>query len=303
MLYCPVSVVIPTFNRGSLLDRAVASVMKQTVQCRELVIVDDGSTDNTQDYLQKLIVKDNIKLKIYRQENKGPAAARNLGIKNSQYDIIAFLDSDDHWHKRKLEYQYRDFAEKSDFLICHTKEKWLRRGVHLNQKKIHIPRNGDIFTHCLQLCAVGMSTVMVKKELFEKIGSFDEAMQCCEDYDIWLRASCNYPFLLVDIPLTIKEGGREDQVSCKYRVGMDKFRIYSLKKLLDSNVLNSEQYILAFKEFEKKVAVYGNGCLKHGNEELGNKYLELISVYKRSAAAKPERSCGQNFHQDFFTKI
>ena len=279
---CPVSVVIPTFNRCTLLPRAIDSIHRQTVQCEEIIIVDDGSTDTTRDYLAFLATEKKTKLKVIHQENRGPAAARNRGICEAQCDYIAFLDSDDHWQKRKLELQYGLMRENKDFLISHTKEKWLRRGVHLNQKKKHIPQHGDIFQHCLLLCAVGMSTVMVMKELFFLVGKFDESMQCCEDYDFWLRVSSKFPFLLLDKPLTIKEGGREDQVSCIYRMGMDRFRIDSLKKLLDSGALSDEQYAFALEEFVKKIHVFGNGCLKHGNTTIGNTYLDLISRYKAS---------------------
>jgi glycosyltransferase involved in cell wall biosynthesis len=277
---CPVSVVIPTFNRCTLLPRAIDSIHRQTVQCEEIIVVDDGSTDSTRDYLASIAIEKKKILKVIYQENRGPAAARNRGISEAKCDLIAFLDSDDHWHKRKLEFQYGLFRENNEFLISHTKEKWLRRGVHLNQKRKHIPQYGDIFQHCLLLCAVGMSTVMVKKELFMSVGNFDESMQCCEDYDFWLRVSCRFPFLLVDKPLTTKEGGREDQVSCIYRMGMDRFRIDSLKKLLDSDALSDKQYAFAYEEFVKKIHVFGNGCLKHGNTTIGNTYLDLISEYR-----------------------
>ncbi|MGB3212534.1 MAG: glycosyltransferase family A protein [Desulforhopalus sp.] len=283
---CPLSVIIPTFNRCMLLGRAVESVICQTVQCSEIIIVDDGSTDRTPEVLHKLSISSKIPVRYYAQENKGPAAARNLGIKKARFPVIAFLDSDDHWHKRKLEKQYAQLKHLEEYQISHTYEKWLRRGQHLNQKKIHTPRHGDIFDHCLQLCAVGMSTVMMKKELFDIVGFFDEELRCCEDYDLWLRISCKYPFLLVDEPLTVKEGGREDQVSSQYRIGMDKMRIYSLKKLLDGNILNSKQYLKTFFEFKKKVTIFAVGCMKHNRKELGRSYLELIPRYEKRVAVK-----------------
>ncbi|MBW2659949.1 MAG: glycosyltransferase family 2 protein, partial [Deltaproteobacteria bacterium] len=194
-------------------------------------------------------------------------------------NIIAFLDSDDHWDKRKIEKQYRPFADSPEFLISHTREKWLRRGVHLNQKKKHLSQHGNIFHQSLQLCAVGMSTVMVRKDLFEQVGLFDETLRCCEDYDLWLRVSCSNLFQLVDSPLTTKEGGREDQVSYVYRVGMDRMRIYSIRKLLDSGVLDKKQTTLALHELNRKCTVFGNGCIKHGKRVLGEYYLDLAKSY------------------------
>ncbi len=276
----PISVVIPTFNRVELLKRALRSVVKQTLQCSEIIVVDDGSTDSTLCFLNELLCSGKIVLKVIRQGSAGPAAARNAGIKCAANEYIAFLDSDDHWHKRKIELQYKVFVENPEYMISHTKEKWLRRGVHLNQKKKHIPRQGNIFDHCLQLCAVGMSTVMVKKALFQKVGLFDESLHCCEDYDFWLRVSCKFPFLLIDTPLTVKEGGREDQISWIFRLGMDRMRIYAIKNIIDSKTLSEEQCLLAVDELGKKCTVFGRGCIKHGKNETGEYYLELAELYK-----------------------
>lgn len=280
MNYYPVSVVVPTYNRVEFLSRALTSVAKQTAKCSEIIVVDDGSTDDTANLLKKLSRTIEIPLVVIRQNNKGPAAARNLGITSAKQKYIAFLDSDDHWNKRKIEIQYRILLDNPEYLISHTKEKWLRRGVHLNQKKKHIPRHGDIFDHCLQLCGVGMSTVMIRRDLFEKIGLFDENLRCCEDYDFWLRVSCRFPFYLVSEPLTVKEGGREDQISSIYRMGMDRIRVYALKKIIDSKILTEKQYSLAIGEFKRKCTVFGNGCLKHGKKDTGRYYLELAESCK-----------------------
>jgi len=283
MSRCPVSVIIPTFNRAVLLGRAVESVLRQTLQCSELIIVDDGSTDDTPILLERLANLVKCSFRVYFQKNRGPAAARNLGLKHSKFALVAFLDSDDHWHRQKLEIQYHSMAQNPDYLISHTMEKWLRRGRHLNQKKKHIPRHGLIFDHCLQLCAVGMSTVMAKKELFDRVGLFDEDLPCCEDYDLWLRTSAVYPFFLIDRALTVKEGGREDQLSVQHRQGMDRFRIYSIQKLLDTVGLNEQLYRMALSELKKKVTIYSNGCLKRGKKELGSSYMESLTAYEQMA--------------------
>ena len=283
---CPVSVIIPTFNRAVLLKRAVNSVFRQTVQCSELIIVDDGSTDNTKELLDHFSTLARIPFRVYHQENKGPAAARNLGISKAEFPFIAFLDSDDHWLKRKLEKQYQALADTSEYHISHTREIWLRRGRHLNQKKIHIPRHGNIFDHCLQLCGVGTSTVMMKRAIFDHVGVFDESLPCCEDYDLWLRVSCRYPFFLIEEPLNVKEGGRDDQLSSQYSLGMDKWRIISIRKLLDREILDRHLYLLTLNEFKRKVTIFGNGCLKHGKTELGRFYLDLIPAYQQIAVRK-----------------
>jgi glycosyltransferase involved in cell wall biosynthesis len=280
MVNCPISVIIPTYNRDKFLKRAIDSVCRQTWSCSEIIVVDDGSTDDTEKLLFILAQKCKIPLVVVRSENKGVAAARNLGIKKAKYDYIAFLDSDDHWSRKKIEIQFREIVKENTFQISHTKERWLRRGVHLNQKRKHIPRHGDIFYHCLELCAVGASTVMLRKEVLEQVGLFDEQMNCCEDYDLWLRISANHEFLLIDSPLTIKEGGRDDQLSHIHGVGMDERRIYSIKKLLDSGELSPDRYKKALAEFEHKITVFAKGCLKHNRQELGNRYLKLVQEYQ-----------------------
>lgn len=270
-----ISVVIPTYNRAKLLVRALQSVLAQRLACDEIIVIDDGSTDSTKDCVREITAGCSSKVHYLYVENKGPAASRNFGIGVARYDTLAFLDSDDHWHKNKLELQFAALEENPKMMISHTREKWLRRGKHLNQKKKHQPGNGDIFQHCLQLCAVGMSTVMVKKNLFEQVGLFNEKYRCCEDYELWIRTSCKFPFLLVDEPLTIKEGGREDQVSYQYRVGMDKLRIAAIQDLLKGNSLTNDQEEMGLQELYRKCTVYGNGCLKHAKTEEGQRYLEI----------------------------
>lgn len=273
-----VSVIIPTYNRAKYLEKAIHSVFYQKDFNGEIIIIDDGSTDSTAEIVKKLQVRYPI---IYSYiENSGPAAARNIGIEQARFQLIAFLDSDDHWQKNKLAKQLLLMQQNPSFKICHTGEKWLRRGEHLNQKNIHKPRHGFIFDHCLQLCGVGMSTVIIKKELLKEVDGFDNSLPCCEDYDLWLRISWKYPFLLLPEPLTIKEGGRNDQVSFQHRVGMDKYRIFSIQKLFDENVLSEVQREMALKVLQRKCEVYGSGCIKHGRVDEGRHYLEIPEKYK-----------------------
>ncbi len=283
---CPVSVIIPSYNRAMFLERAIVSVLKQTRLCSELIIVDDGSTDDTRALVSHLMSSTRQSIRLIYQKNRGPAAARNAGVRAAQFPYLAFLDSDDHWYKDKLARHYQVLAGHPDYLISHTREKWLRRGAHLNQKKKHIPPHGDIFERCLKLCVVGMSTVMMKKELFDSVGLFDESLPCCEDYDLWLRVSCRYPFLLIDEPLTVKEGGREDQVSYQYRRGMDRLRIDSLTSLLDADILDGRQSRMTLQALKNKAVIFGNGCLKHGRTELGHAYLALIGRYAQKITDK-----------------
>jgi glycosyltransferase involved in cell wall biosynthesis len=270
-----ISVIIPTYNRIFYLKKAMDSVISQTRPPGELIIVDDGSTDNTGQLVEEIGRRASFSVHLVCQKNKGAAAARNLGLKHARGDILCFLDSDDWWDKKKIALQLPLLKQRPETLISHTREIWFRGGVRVNQKKKHNPPSGHIFTACLRMCVVGMSTVMVRRELFERYGLFDPALPCCEDYDLWLRVAREVPFLLVDKPLTLKEGGRPDQLSCIHRKGMDRYRIQSLQNLLTANVLNTEQYQKTVIELQRKCTIYGKGCIKHGRSDEGNYYLRL----------------------------
>jgi glycosyltransferase involved in cell wall biosynthesis len=278
------SVIIPTWNRVDFIGRALNSVLGQTCACAEVIVVDDGSSDATADVVAKISGRSQIPVRYVYQENKGASAARNRGIAEANYDMFCFLDSDDWWDRRKLELQHEAMVQYPQYLISHTRETWFRKGQQVNQKKKHAPPHGEIFSRALQMCVVGMSTVMCRRQLFEQYGLFNESLLCCEDYDLWLRVSCREEFLLVDEALTLKDGGRADQLSAIHRQGMDSWRIRSLCSLLDSSSLSPVQNLLALAELDRKCTIYGNGCIKHGRSEEGRKYLALPKQYARGAA-------------------
>ncbi len=281
------SVIIPTYNRENFLKKAIESVLKQTFKDFELIIVDDGSKDNTKELVH---FYKNPKIVYIYQENRGPSSARNTGIRKAKADWICFLDSDDWWDEKKLEITYKYIRENPNYKIFHTEEIWYRNGKLLNQKKIHKKYGGYIFDKCLSLCRVSISTVCIHKSVFENVGLFDEELLCCEDYDFWLRISYKYPLYLIPLCLTLKEGGHPDQVSKKYW-GMDRFRIKALSKILDSKKLSESQYELAFRELERKCKIYIQGCLKRGKIQEANYYFNLIEKYKTSSKSQSNLAC------------
>jgi len=193
--------------------------------------------------------------------------------------LLAFLDSDDWWLPQKLGLQSAAMTANPALLISHTREIWFRRGKRVNQKKKHDPPAGDIFLASLAMCVVGMSTTMVRRELFEQYGLFDETLPCCEDYDLWLRVGCREPFLLVPEALTGKDGGRADQLSAIHRMGMDVYRIQSLRGLLESGVLGPDHHRAAVTELHRKCRIYAQGCHKHGRPEEGLYYQHVAEKY------------------------
>ena len=276
-----ISAIIPTHNREPFLERAIGSVLAQRRACGELIVVDDGSTDNTAALVERMAAAAAVPIRLVQQRNQGAAAARNAGIRLAKGRLLAFLDSDDWWLPDKLAIQAAAMATRPEALIAYTREIWFRRGQRVNQKKKHDPPGGDIFAASLRMCVVGMSTVMIRRELFDCYGLFDESLSCCEDYDLWLRVGCREPFLLVPEPLTGKDGGRPDQLSAVHRQGMDVFRIRSLCALLDAGGLRPDQRRAAVSELARKCRIYGQGCVKHGRPEEGERYCRLAARYQQ----------------------
>ncbi len=270
IIECPlVSVIMPTYNRAWTLKDAVDSVLLQDYPNIELIVIDDGSEDNTEELLG--LYKN--KITVLRQENKGVSAARNKGIRQSSGQFIALLDSDDAWDKRKISCQMDFFNDHPDVLICQTEVIWIRKGRKVNPKLKHKKPSGMIFEQSLNLCLVSPSAVMMKRQLFDMKGYFNEDFMVCEDYDLWLRVSSTLPVFLIDKPYTIKRGGHKDQLSNLH--SQDKFRILSLSSLIASGNLTLDQTEKAKKVLKQKCAIYGEGCIKRGKKKEGEYYLSI----------------------------
>jgi len=287
-----ISVIIPTYNRQDVLPRAVASVLKQKDVCLELIVVDDGSTQKQE---MGELGAENKKLKkacsplprtrFFRHEiNKGPAAARNFGIRQARGEWIAFLDSDDEWKPGKLKAQLDFFEKNPDYEICQTEEIWVRNGTRVNPMKKHKKYGGWIFRQCLPLCIVSPSAVMLRRRLFDAVGLFDESLPACEDYDLWLRVASRYPIGLIEAPYLVKYGGHTDQRSREFPA-MDRFRIQSLVKVLGEGIFTPEQETAAKKTLEEKIAIYSAGALKRGKEKEAEA-MKLLAHNARAAVSQ-----------------
>ncbi len=138
---------------------------------------------------------------------------------------------------KKLETQIHFFSQNPEALICQTEEIWIRNGRRVNPLKKHQKFSGDIFAPSLRLCLVSPSAVMIKRDLFDQVGCFDETLPACEDYDLWLRISAQFPIFLIDQPLVVKRGGHPDQLS-RTTPALDRFRIQALVKILNSGAIN-----------------------------------------------------------------
>ncbi len=267
------SVVIPTFNRAHTLSRAINSVISQTFQANEIIVVDDGSTDETQELLRQW-----PDIHVIMQTNHGVSAARNSGIQAAAGDWIAFLDSDDEWLPEKLERQTSLIQQNPGYKICHGNELWIRNGLPLKQLKKHHKQGGFIFENCLPLCVISPSAAVIKKSVFDALGLFDTSLPACEDYDMWLRICAANPVLYVELPILRKYGGHDDQLSHKYW-GMDRFRITALKNALLGGSLSETQRFNARAMLRKKALIYAKGARKHGRPDEALDYEKIASQF------------------------
>jgi len=265
-----ISVVIPSFNRKNTLSRSIDSVLKQTYKPSEIILVDDGSTDGTRGF----ILSSYPNIKYFFQPKKGVSSARNKGILESSSEWIAFLDSDDEWMPQKLEKQKKQLEKHSGIFISHTNEIWIRNGVRVNQMKKHQKYGGYIFDKCLDICRMSPSSVLIHKRVISDIGVFDETLQVCEDYDLWLRITSKYSVLFEKELLIIKYGGHKDQLS-KVKEGIEQFRIQSLEKILTTNYLTKDQFTTTKNMLIRKLSIYSKGLKKR------NKFDKLALVKKK----------------------
>ena len=191
-----VSVVIPTYNRAEFITRSVKSALKQTIKNIEVIVVSDGSTDNTDKIISNINDERLRYIKLF--ENKGAPAARNIGLKNSKGQYICFLDSDDEILPSKLEKQlevFNNLKEKKSIVYCGFYYIYSKTNEAI--KEIIPKEKGDIYYKIIENNCVGSPTPLVHRECFEKSGMFDESLESCQDWDMWIRLSKYYNFYFI----------------------------------------------------------------------------------------------------------
>ena len=267
-----ITVILPTWNRAKWLKKSVESVLSQTFQDFELIVVDDASADSTEEVLESYSGKIRT---IFLPENLGVSAARNTAIMQSDSKWIAFLDSDDFWHTEKLEKQIKHTKIFPEYKIHFTDEIWIRNGIRVNPKNKHMKKEGWIFKPSLPLCLMAPSTVMLRRSLLERHGMFDEDLPVCEDYDLWLRLTAYNPVALLNEKLMTRQGGHSDQLSKKLW-GIDRFRVQSLQKILSQENLCPEDRTAAIQMLRKKCEILIKGFRNRGK-------MKEIRVYQKIA--------------------
>jgi glycosyltransferase involved in cell wall biosynthesis len=227
-----ISVIIPCFNNGKYLRECLDSVLSQTFQDFEVIVVDDGSTDDT----HSIVNSYGSKLKYLRQANQGPASARNAGIKLSQGDYIAFQDADDFWLSEKLELQYKFLREHHQYLWVYSDMSTFNDSQALQESWFsdRSTYEGRVFERLIDNNFIPTITVLIKKQALVEVGGFDENLRSCEDKDLWLRLALNNPL------------GRSNQILAKRR-----FHANNLVR--DSRLLISSE-IEVMKKLRKLIA-------------------------------------------------
>jgi len=222
-----VSVILPTYNRAYIIEKSIQSVLNQTYQDFEIIVIDDGSIDNTEEIIKELQEKDNRIRYLRLNINKGASHARNEGIKIAQGEYITFQDSDAEWMPEKLEKQIK--AIENNLKIIYT-GLWRIEGGN----KYYIPdkyisqKEGYIYKKLLKGGFVDTVSLMVNKECFKKVGVFDEKLPLHEDWDLAIRLSKYYEFKLIDEPLFISQCYK-DSISLNQDAKMKAIELIYLK--------------------------------------------------------------------------
>jgi len=209
-----VSVIIPTYNRAGVISQTIDNVFCQTYQNIELIVVDDGSTDDTGSVLRRY----GDRIRILTQANAGPAAARNRGIEVSRGEIVAFQDSDDLWKPTKLEQQVAVLNRLDDSVpccLCNAIFRVIRQQEYtsFDISSLHPSLEEGLWLNVAEVLATRFvlfnQTVAIRRRALEKVGGFDESLKYLEDYDLPLRLAMEGPWAFIRTPLVIYREGSE----------------------------------------------------------------------------------------------
>jgi len=270
-----VSVIIPTYNRAELLCSTITSVLNQTFQHFEVIVIDDASQDHTREVINSL--NDKRIRYICHERNKGVSAARNTGIVNAKSDYIAFLDDDDEWFPEKLQKQFNLLESCPPIIgVVYTGAFIIEESSKKILVKDFPKKRGYIFDEILTTNRVACtSTLFLRKQCFEKVGLFDEDLYFGEDYDMWLRISKEFHFEYVNELLINKKcllSNDRPSLSYNYESVIRNIEIL-LKKHAHLLVSNNKGYSNRYKELGEMYCCIGD--IRKGREA----FIKAIKIY------------------------
>ena len=190
-----VSVIIPAYNAETTIQETVESVLAQSLQDFELIIVNDGSTDNTLQVLDRI---SDPRIKVFSYPNAGAAVSRNRGFAQASGEFIAFLDADDLWTPEKLAAQWKALKENSKAQVAYSWTDIIdQSGHHLSQGDYTVA-NGNVYAKLLLCCfIISGSNPLIRRDAYIAVGGFDESLVACQDFDLYLRLAARYEFVAV----------------------------------------------------------------------------------------------------------
>lgn len=228
-----VSVVIPAYNSAAKVKQAIESVLAQTYNDFEIVVIDDGSTDNTESIVRAF----GDRVLYFRQENQGAGAARNSGIWKSRGEYIAFLDSDDLWSAEKLSVQVPLLENDPELGLVYSDWAVVSENGGVDPSFLaRVPSaSGYVFDQLVQWGFILTSGVVVRRKCLEDVGDFDNSLSIAQDYDLWLRISYRWKVALVDKALVTKRNWNGSLSSNLPKTAVERIALYekTLRNLTD----------------------------------------------------------------------
>lgn len=274
-----VSIIMPAHNSASYIADSINSLLSQTYNNMEIIIVDDGSTDNTA-VLISGIANQSISVRYIYQKNLGPSAARNRGIKEARGEFIAFLDADDICMPDRIEQQMKALMAEPDAGLVFCRMNSMAAAKEIKGKNF-------IKKLLIRNYIGSASVVMVKKECFDKVGLFDETLAVAEDWDMWLRIARRFDCSYIDKPL-VKMRLREGSQSYYGEKNLEnelKFlkKIYSLDDFKNKKLTKIKAYSRCY--YRAALAYVSNGDLKKAREYLWKSAINPFMVFEKAYAA------------------
>jgi|GEM_PF-1846772 glycosyltransferase involved in cell wall biosynthesis len=268
-----VSIIIPAYNSEKTIEKAIRSALQQTYSDFEIIIVDDASTDKTKKIINSFEDSRIIYLK-HKKNSGGPAKSINTGIKNSKGDYIAILENDDEWLPTKLEKQLELYEKISSFVgLVSCNVAYINNNTKKIKKYKKNIRN-KIFIESLKRCTVhSLSSVLIKKEVFNEVGLFDERIKIAADIDMYIRIFKKFEFDFVDCVLFKKHIHKNNLSRLESSILL---KTLDKEIILKKNITDYKKYPEAFSIINRKIA---SGHCFAGNVEKGKKYyLKSIKI-------------------------